>query len=309
MRIAVIAGLAATLACGGMRRGAGKGEMYHLRFAHGGFERACLVYVPKNVPKAPRPLLFAIHGGGGTAEGMVRLTRGRFNELADRDGFFVAYPSGVERHWNDMRRDPIDRAHAENIDDVGFIRSIAARVAARYPIDRGRIFATGISNGGFMSLRLACEASDLVRGAAVVAAQNPVGADERCRPSRPVSLLFMNGTDDPLVPYRGGDIALFGKTRGSVVSTDETLRFWAVELKCGPPVESSLADADPSDGTSVTLTRRMCGRGSVLALYRVQGGGHAWPGGWAYLPEGIIGRTSRDISACDVIWEFFSSLP
>ncbi len=291
-------------------KGVPSGKCRAIEMVHGGRERGALLYVPAR-PLADRaPLLIVLHGGGGKGRGMISLTRGRFNDLAERDGFLVAYPDGIGRHWNDLRDDPIDYAHRQNVDDVGFIRALIDYIAARHPVDEKRVFATGISNGGFMCYRLACELGDRIRGVAAVTANHPVAAKERCRPGRPVSVMILNGTEDPLVPYQGGHVTVLNRKRGAVVSTDETVAFWAKANACpSAPLMETLSDRDPGDGTRVDRTTfRGCGEGTSVVLYRIAGGGHTWPGGAPYLSERIVGRVSRDIAACDVIWEFFRSI-
>jgi polyhydroxybutyrate depolymerase len=241
---------------------------------------------------------------------MVTLNGNRFNELADRDGFFVAYPSGLGKSWNDLREDTRGYAHLHNIDDTGFIAALIDRLGTDYPVDRNHVFATGISNGGFMCYRLACELSGKIRAIAAVSATHSAGVQERCRPARPVSVMIINGTDDPIVPYGGGDVTLFGSYRGRVISTDDTVADWVRFDACPKdPATRDLPDRDPGDKTRIrAFSYGPCLGGSRVVLYRVEGGGHAWPGGFQYLPAMFIGRTSRDINACDEIWNFFSSI-
>jgi polyhydroxybutyrate depolymerase len=279
-----------------------------IEFTQGGRSRRCLLHVPGDASGRSRPLLIVLHGGGGTPEGMVRLTKNRFNELADASGFFVAYPGGLGRSWNDFRDDAKGYAHSQKIDDVGFISALIERLAAEYPIDRGRVFATGISNGGFMSYRLACELSGKIRGIAAVTATNTPDQASKCAPARQVSVMVINGTEDPIVPYNGGEVKLLGGSRGAVASTDDTIRFWTRLNKCeDKPAVEELPDSDPADNTRVKkISYGPCGGGSRVVLYRVEGGGHTWPGGLQYLFTRVIGYTSRDMNACDRISEFFN---
>ncbi len=291
------------------RRGAEAEGLRLVEMKYGGTTRSCLLHVPKNRPALPSPLLIVLHGGGGTAKGVVKLTEQRFNELSDAEGFYVAYPSGLGKSWNDFREDSKAYAGRNGVDDVGFIAALIDLLAKENPIDKGRIFVTGISNGGLMSYRLACSLPG-VRGIAAVAATNPAGQEKKCAPSRPVSVLIINGTEDPIVPYDGGDIRLLGMKRGRVVSTGETLRYWVRSNACrGAGEEESLPDADPGDGTGVArISYTACDGGSRVVLYRVEGGGHTWPGGWHYTLSRFIGRTSRDFNACDAIWNFFKAV-
>ena len=308
-RAAVLALCAWLGSCAGPQ--AGENRVIPGSLEHGGFERQYLLYVPSGIAEraTPRPLLIVLHGGGGTARGMLRLTNGRFNELADEHGFFVVYPQGVGRAWNDGRAEPTSRAHMQRIDDVAFIDALIDRLSGEYPIDARRVFSTGISNGGLMSFRLACRAEPRVRAIAPVTASLPLAIADQCDRGAGVALALLNGTDDPLVPYDGGAIRAFGRDRGEVLSTGETIAIWIARNGCDDEPERSMRADSSDDGTRVeTISYRECRSRAPVILYRVVGGGHTWPGGRQYLGERRIGRTSRDIDACDEIWTFFASL-
>jgi polyhydroxybutyrate depolymerase len=264
---------------------------------------------PKAKMNSPLPVLFHLHGGGGSGKGTVRLTYGRFNELADRDGFIVIYPDAIAKNWNDGRTEHVKPENI-GVDDVGFIAAIIDRLKMEYPIDASRIFTTGMSNGGFMSTRLLCDRADLFRGGAILTATISDGYYQECNPSQPVGVLLMNGTDDPIVPFDGGEIRLFGRSRGSILSHDEFVNYWKEKNSCKEKLPSnSYTDDKPWDGTSVTIRNfQECQPRGALKVYAIDGGGHTWPGGRQYLGKRIIGNTSREIKACDEIWEFFRSL-
>lgn len=275
----------------------------------GGFQRTYLLHVPRGHERSrPLPLVLALHGGGGAGRHMEQLTAGRLNQLAERDGFAVVYPDGVDRHWNDGRGVPSYRAHRDNIDDVSFIAALIDHLSAGTHIDRGRVYATGISNGGLMSLRLARELSAKITAIAVVAVNSSEQIARMRDPSRPLSVLLMPGTRDPLVPWGGGDIGFPGGQKvGRVLSVQETLGYWVAHNQCPPsPAVAWEPDRAPGDWTRVRREAYgPCREGTEVVLYAVEGGGHTWPGGFQYLPDRVIGRTSRDIDASDVIWEFF----
>ena len=280
-------------------------------FSHDGLQREYLFYSPSLKPahSGKRPLLLVLHGGGGTHRAMLRLTQKRFNELADRDGFFVVYPQGIAKSWNDGRPDEISDAHRKGIDDVGFLRALIEHLTAQYLIDSARIFVTGISNGGLMSFRLGCSLPDKIRGIAPVTAQIPSAIEPLCRSESAVSLAVFNGTEDPLVPYSGGQITVLRKQRGKVLSTDETIRIWRKKNRCTSEAMTTQLPDIVADGTRVTkIEYSRCDNESKVVLYRIEGGGHTWPDGRQYLPVRWIGRTTRDINGCDEIWEFFRSL-
>lgn len=278
--------------------------LLHQLYFQGSWERDYLLYLPVNYapnPARPLPLLIVLHGGGGDAHGTIRLTQEGFHRLADEHRFIVVYPNGIGRQWNDGR---FQMRRGRSIDDVGFMRELIDSLAPVYAIDRQHVFITGMSNGGHMAYRLACDLPDRIAGIAAVAALMPV----ELTPSRPVPVLTIAGTEDPLVPYKGGAVQVGMLQRGQVHSAMETLRIWAEANRCGgEPSTELLDDMDPRDRISVQRTTyRDCA--APVVLYTIIGGGHTWPGGKQYLGEPIIGKTSRDIDANKVIWEFFRSL-
>jgi len=265
---------------------------------------------PAEKMNKPMPVLFNIHGGGGKAKTTPGFTFYRFNEIADKEGFIVVYPDAVDKNWNDGRSENL-KPENRDVDDVGFIVEIINRLKADYTIDEDRIFTSGISNGGFMSTRLLCDRADLFRGGAILTATLSEEYLSECQPSQPVAVLLMNGTDDPLVPYDGGMIRLVNKskTRGEVISTDDYLEFWKDRNSCEIDTTIKLPNSDKRDDSTVSLTTyKNCDEGGALRFYKVNGGGHTWPGGKQYLPKKMVGTTNRDINACDEIWKFFSSL-
>lgn len=275
----------------------------------GGLERTYIIYIPSSYePSKPIPMVILFHGGSGTGQGMEKLTLGGLNRIADREGFVVLYPDGIEKHWNDGRGLQAYRAHRENIDDVGFISALIDHLIRTLNVYATRIYAAGISNGGQFSQRLACELSDRIAAIGVVAIQLPEHFPPVCAPNRPVSVLMMPGTEDPLVPWEGGEIGFKrGRKFGRVLSVSESIRFWTAKNRCPPsPMITYEPDRDPKDGTRV---RREiygpCSQETEVLLYAIEGGGHTWPGGDQYLPAWIVGRTSRDIDANEVTWDFF----
>jgi polyhydroxybutyrate depolymerase len=120
-------------------------------------------------------------------------------------------------------------------------------------------------------------------------------------------VIIINGTEDPMVPYGGGEIGIKKIRLGRVMSTPATAEFWAKHNGCSfPPDVTRMPDKDPADGTTLEKYEYTGGKdGSEVVLYKIIGGGHTWPGGKQYLPEKIIGRTSREIDGCRTIWEFF----
>lgn len=272
----------------------------------GGLTRTYLLHVPPTRPAGPAPLVLVFHGGGGTGPATERLTR--FSELADREGVLVAYPEGVGRNWYDGREfTGGSRAHRERIDDVGFVAAMLDAIARAHPVDPRRIYATGISNGAVFSHYLAAHLSARIAAIAPVVGGIADPPDAWLRPSAPVSVLILQGTTDPLVPYRGGAVA-FG--RGRIIDTEDAARRWARLNGTAPEPRSTALPAPGKDHCGGLRLTYSGGRdGSEVVLIRLDGGGHTWPGGGQYLPEGLVGRVCRDFSATAVIWEFFRAHP
>jgi polyhydroxybutyrate depolymerase len=290
-------------------RGRVKGtlETHCESLTHEGRERTYRLYVPKKL-RNPAPLLFALHGGTGSGSNMELMTRQGFNRAADRDGAIVVYPDGVGRNWNDGRSDVRSQAMEENVNDVGFFRTLVRELSARYRIDARRVYSTGISNGGFMSFRLACDAADVFAAVAPVAANLSTDLGSRCKPSRPVSVAILNGTEDPLVPWAGGQVGLWGIKRGTAWSTDKTLDTWAALDGCTASSDDQVIDKVEDDGTSVVLhVRSQCDARTEVRLYEIRGGGHTWPSGAKYLSDRIVGKTSQELDGAREVWEFLSA--
>jgi polyhydroxybutyrate depolymerase len=282
-------------------------------FMHDSLKRTFIIYIPSSYDKTVQlPLVIALHGRGANGASMIILTHKGFNKMADNDGFIMVYPDGIELNWNDGRMDEEanDRAHRENIDDVGFLSALIDSMIKDYNIDPKRVYVTGISNGAIMSYRLACELSDKITAIAPVDGNIPNLLVPECSPSEPVSVLAINNTDDPLVPFEGGYIYGIRKINlGKVLSVNESIEFWVDRNKCSvTPDVTEEPDMDPKDGTRVTRKQYVNGiEGTEVILYAVDGGGHTWPGGFQYLPAGIIGKTCRDFDANEVIWSFFKN--
>ncbi len=276
-----------------------------------GLKRSYYVHVPPTYSKTKKvPLVFVFHGGGGNAARIGKFTG--FDSLSDRKGFIVVYPDGFEHHFNDGRTGTGYATHERNINDVGFVGRLIDVLSQQYDIDRCRIYAAGISNGGIFSQRLGVELSGRIAAIASVVGSLAEEVYESATPSSPVSVLVIAGVDDPLVPWQGGDVHI-GKQKkmGRIAAIEDTVKFWVRHDGCrSEPEISYLADSDPADGVKV---RRQCyGHGkddSEVVLLAQEGGGHTWPGGFQYLPPRMIGKTCRDFRAEDVIWDFFAKHP
>jgi polyhydroxybutyrate depolymerase len=244
----------------------------------GGQTRTYRLYVPASVsPDKPAPLVLAFHGGGAQGASMEGLAH--FNELADREGFLVAYPDGLYREWNDGRDRPFLRRLRGEIDDVAFVNALLDTIDRQYSLDAARIFATGISNGGIFSHYLGAKLS--TRIAAIAPVAGGIGepfVEQGFQPEQPVSVLMINGTADPLVPYYGGGVVQ--GVDGNIVDTDRAVQMWVQTDGAQSTAQiGTLPDTDPADGCTVRWSTWSGGRnGTEVTLYTVEGGGHTWAG-------------------------------
>lgn len=277
----------------------------------GTLDRHYVLHVPSTLPKDRTvPLVLMFHGGGGTPGHAERETG--FSRLADREGFLVAYPQGHNKSWNDGRASASIAAQRDQVDDVGFVAALIEDVARIYQVDEKRIFATGISNGATFSHFLAARLSRRIAAIAPVAGGIAQPLSQDFRPEDPVSVLIMQGTADPLVPYHGGEIRLpWGTTRGAIIATESSVRLWSEHNGAqSTALPRTWPDTDPADGCRITQSSHAGGRGgTAVILYRLEGAGHTWPGGTQYLPKGVIGGVCRDINATAEIWRFFKAHP
>lgn len=280
---------------------------------YNGLERTYRIYISATyLNTKPWPLVIALHGGEGTGELMESFTLGGFNQLADKNGFIVVYPDAIEKHWNDGRAVQRFRSHRENIDDVGFVSALIDSLEQDLLIDKKRIYVTGVSNGAMMAHRLACELSGKIAAIAPVIGAISENIVSHCAPTRPISVLAMNGTEDPQVPWEGGFVRNGILTSGKVISVSNTVMHWVNHNNCSStPIIAWEPDRDPQDSTRVRREVYAGGReGTEVILYAIEGGGHTWPGGNQYLPVSIVGRVSRDMTdASEFIWNFFKTHP
>ena len=268
-----------------------------------GVERSYLLHLPPSYDrKRAFPLVLAFHGGASNPAAMARFSG--LDGKADEAGFIVAYPAGSGRlprvlTWNAGRC--CGYASAEKVDDVAFVRALIEDLAARVHLDRKRIYATGISNGAQMAYRLAAELSDQVAAIAPVSGSLEVDVP---RVGRPVPVVHFHGTDDTYLPFAGGRGPRSLAT-GPHASVEQSVGTWVRLDECRPaPVVQELP-ATVSDGTSVVRrSYEGCREGAEVVLYEIRGGGHTWPGRPS--AERLLGTTTRNLSANDVMWDFFA---
>ena len=272
--------------------------------SHDDLSRAYNLYVPSSYGgDEALPLLLVLHGRSGNGQRMADLTG--FNARAEEHGFLVVYPESLGGSWNYLQGVPGAQALP---DDVGFLREVAAAVASNYNVDSSRLYVTGISMGGFMAQRLACEESSAFAAFASVAAGAYAALPDNCAGERPVDALYVHGTEDQSVPWQGLGVEDEAGNRQLVtMSIASSVRFWVERNGCASDaVAYDLPPAGNSPDTRVkVVSSQGCAADSSVVLYAIIGGGHNWPGSEGIIPPSVAGAVNLDIHASDVIWAFF----
>lgn len=271
---------------------------------HGGVSRSYLLYIPSAYEQEkPLPLLVVLHGRPGNAQRMADLTA--FNSRAEKHGFVVVYPEGIGKHWNYLHGISGSREHP---DDSDFLLKVINMITGDYSIDESRVYVTGISNGGFMTQRLACYAVDRFAAFASVAAGGYGAMPVECGNDTSVNILYIHGTADEKVPWKGLAVEDGnGNWQLVTMSITDSLKFWSSRNHCGTEVTArEIPPAGQSPGTRVkVLGATECSAGAEVVLYAIVGGGHNWPGVPGFIPPPVAGRVNMDIHASDVVWSFF----
>jgi polyhydroxybutyrate depolymerase len=274
----------------------------------GGMSREYAYYIPAKLP-ASAPLLFVLHGSLQTIDDIRTFSAYEFERLADEHGFIVVYPQGYERNWNDCRSKADYPARTLNVDDVGFIDALIQLFVAEHQADPRRTFLAGYSNGGHLGLRIALERPQLLAGVVAVSASLPTSDNLACHVvAGATPLLFMNGTRDPINPYNGGRVTLFGfGDRGDVRSSYESALFFAERAGyAAADVRHGSVWLDAADPASRVDLDRWRGEGRAeVALYGVIGGGHLLPQAGFRAPR-LLGQTLSGFDGPRTIWEFYA---
>jgi polyhydroxybutyrate depolymerase len=274
----------------------------HVRtLAIGDQVRSYLVHIPPSYdPKTPTPVVLALHSAAMNGSMMARFCG--LNEKSDRSGFVVVYPNGTGStplflYWD------AGGVRGRPSDDVGYVARLLDDLGTVVNVDSRRVFATGMSNGAMMCYRLAAELSDRIAAIAPVAGTMAL---ESCQPHRPVPVLHFHGTKDGLVLFGGPDERIPKNLK--FLSVDDSVRAWARANGCPEtPTVAKLPDL-ADEGTTVVKKSFGPGKdGAEVILYIIEGGGHTWPGRDPRVR--FLGKSTRDISANDLIWEFFLRHP
>ena len=252
-----------------------------------GERRRYLLYVPESYNQEyPTPLIINIHGFVQWPANQMRVSQ--WNELADEHGFIVVYPSGTgfPLRW---------RVSDEPEKEVAFFSDLISKLEGEYNIDSSRIYANGLSNGGGMTLLLAYRLSDRITAVGTVAgAFQSTSADNS--QGRPLPAIFFHGKADPIVPFEGGAYERSGMPFPNI---PEFVALYSQANGCNSTPRTLM-----EIGNVTGIRYSECNQGADVVFYTIADGGHTWPGG-SPLPEWITGKTSQEIDATKLMWEFF----
>ncbi len=261
-------------------------------FMYGGVQRNYILHLPTGFSASDTlPLVLNLHGL--TQTGQAQSTLSKFDVIADRERFIVVHPDGLNLSWN-----AISGTYYGGVDDVGFLSALIDTINRGYHINLNRVYSTGMSNGGFMSYRLGCELSDRIAAIASVTGSMTDSMIYYCHPSRPVPVLHFHGTTDPVVNYNGG---------GGITPVSTALQYWVNHNNCPQQGDTTqLPNTNTTDNCTVSKIYWDTGNEqSEVIHYRIQGGGHTWPGSGDNF-FGVVGNLNMDVNASEIIWEFFN---
>jgi polyhydroxybutyrate depolymerase len=285
----------------------------HRTLRAGGLDREYLIQGPAT-GNGPFPVVVMLHGGTQTADQVWR--QASLPAIGAREGFIVVAPQGRRRHWNDGRGSTIAGDAASTADDVGFLKALIDEVVAHDHGDANAVFLFGVSNGGFMTMRFACEAGDRLRAAATGLATLPESMSRpgACASTKPLPWLDVHGTLDPIVPFAGQPAGTTrrGAPQPALRSSDETFRFWADRAGCDPaPRRTPLTKpADDAQGRwAERVERAGCAGGATSAQVVLHGSGHVFPGLRirTRLVERITGPDAPELDGGELVWAHFRS--
>lgn len=267
-------------------------ETIYASLTHDGIQRDYILYIPELYDgNSDVPLILNFHGFGSNAT--QQMFYGDFRDIADTEGFLLVHPEGTTVIGNQFWNVGFPGI-SSTIDDVGFTEALIDELAASYAIDLDRVYATGMSNGGFMSFLLACQLSEKIAAVASVTGAMTQDTFDNCNAQRPVPALQIHGTEDDVVLYNGNTLSL---------SIADIISYWVDHNNCETtPTTTTLPDIDPSDGSTIEHSVYEAGDNGITTEHmKVIGGGHTWPGS-------VIntGGTNQDIDASMEIWLFFS---
>jgi polyhydroxybutyrate depolymerase len=281
---------------------AGFSQLSEFTYSHDGEDRSYFLYLPDNIASGA-PLVFVLHGYTSTAAGII--ADYGMNDIADANGFAVCYPQGSQdlsgtNFWN-------IKFPLETVDDVGFLTNLAGYLQSIYELDASCTYVSGMSNGGMMSYYLGCDQPDVFKAFASVTGTITSNFISDCQGNIPVPFLEIHGTSDLIVPYNGGSVA--AATFGEFFAVEQIFRTWNNINDCQTVSTFSIPNAPVTDFSSVQGAEVSdCDGGLKARFYRIDGGGHTWPGSPPVPFLDFLQPTNQDISASAEIWNFFSSI-
>ncbi|MBT1703168.1 prolyl oligopeptidase family serine peptidase [Fulvivirgaceae bacterium PWU20] len=278
----------------------------------GGLERTFVYHVPKKLKGRPK-LIMGYPGTKMTAGLMQVFTGHEFDELADRDeNAIIVYLQGYKSNWNDCRKVAPYPSKKLNIDDVAFTEKVISYFADNYSIDKHEVFAVGFSNGGSMVMKLAKLKPEWFKGFAAIGTNLPEDSNNDCTAvNQPVSLIYINGEEDPIVPFRGGRIILDGDDFGVVKSAEETLMYWLNSSQCDIndfSVKPFHTSKSSKEITAYQYNYHSPATGKRISFVRITDGGHTIPNRNFRIPITKLGAMNKEVDAPVLIWDFFMSL-
>jgi polyhydroxybutyrate depolymerase len=277
-----------------------RGRSYEEHVRVGGRDRTFLVDLPPQYDgRRALPLVVVFHGGGGNGE--ITRRQSGMSDVARRQGFIAVYPNGTGRFGEHLLTWNVGTccgyAQRENVDDVAFVRAMLDRLDATLRVDPGRVFATGLSNGGMMTYHVGCTLADRFAAIAVVSGEL---TDTECRPRRPIAVMEIHGTADQNLPFNGG-VGSKALAKHDVKPVAYAMDTWRRLDGCPPQPRVSRS------GVVVHSVYAPCSQGTTVELYAIEGGQHAWPGGQRVAR--FLDAPSTAIDASSVIWDFFAAHP
>lgn len=268
------------------------------------------IYVPANA-KSETSLVIMLHASQQSEARFRAWLGAEFDEQAEKYQFIVAYPDGIDYHWNDCRRNASYTANKAGIDDVAFLSSLIKVLTSEYNINETHVFVAGYSNGGHMAFRLALEKPKLIQAIGIFSASLPTTENSDCHARGvPVSIASFNGTTDPISPYLGGTVKVGSdSTRGTVLSAPASVDYWR-NLAGLPdtPERQIMPEVDGDSRTRVLLDRWVHPDNTIeVRLYTLEGSGHVVPSLTLAYPA-LSGGRAADISGAAELFAFFSQL-
>jgi polyhydroxybutyrate depolymerase len=263
-------------------------------------------YLPENL-KPNAKLVFVFHGSHSSAATIREQTAYQFDYLANDNNFIAVYPSGFEGSWNDCRASANYSANTNNINDPAFITAMIEYFDKQYKINLDQIFALGLSNGGQFVYRLAYEMPTRFAGIAAIAANPPSADNFDCIASgKPVSMAILNGTQDPLNPYNGGLVDVYGDTsRGHVISSIDNGDYWRTLANLDQFSETILTKE--TENRVIKAHWASAQAAQQVALFTFNNSGHVIPSSKVKFHR-IRGPNPAELEASELIWQFFSQL-